>query len=198
MVHKKAFFIVAVCLAVVVAVAASSVSADENIGSKNLENALSNVEKHISKLFEVKDKISDDDLKSGRAGTSVLINPSGSARVTNGEIISIAAPNFTLKVWGHDYFVMTDSQLTKFVGSNNEVAFSDLKVGHKVDVKGEMMTESGHEGHIKTQLVRDRTLVSDERAQRIEELKKKIQELIERLQKLLSGTGGGATSTPNQ
>lgn len=167
---------------------------DNGIGHK-IEKAVESVEKHLNRLLEVKDKVSDHDLKEGRSGTSVLINPAGQARITHGEIVSIASSGatFTVKLWGKEWLVMTNSD-TKFVGAGKEVSFGSLAVGHKVDVSGSMMTESGHEGHIMSRLVRDRSLVSEANTARIEELKKKIQELMDRLNKLLQSVGATSTS----
>lgn len=166
-----------------------------NRGSgKNLEKAIENIEKHLNRLLEVKDKVSDHDLKEGRAGASVLVNPAGQARLTNGEIVSVASSSatFAVKLWGKEWLVMTNSD-TKYVGAGKEVSFGSLAVGHKVDVSGSMMTESGHEGHIMARLVRDRSLVSEVNTARIEELRKMIQDLMDRLNRILQNVG--ATST---
>lgn len=176
-----------------------SVSADnddkDSVGRK-MEKVVDNIEKHLNRLLEVKDKISDHDLKEGRAGSSILVNPTGQARLTNAEVVSIASSSatFTVKLWGKEWLVMTGSD-TKYVGAGKEVSFGDLKIGHRVDVTGSMMTEAGHEGHIMARLVRDRSLVSEVNSARVEELRKKIQELIEKLNKLLQSTTGGTSTT---
>ena len=194
---KKLAFIVLSVLFLSASGLALSVSAgdddDNGVGHK-VEKAVEGIEKHLNRLLEVKDHVSDKELKEGRSGTSVLVNPSGQARITNGEIVSIASSSatFTVKVWGKEWLVMTGAD-TKYVGAGKEISFSSLLVGHKVDVTGSMMTEAGHEGHIMARLVRDRSVVSEANAARIEELRKKIQELIDRLNRLLQGVG--ATST---
>ena len=167
---------------------------DNGVGHK-IEKAVESVEKHLNRLLEVKDKVSDNDLKGGRSGTSVLINPAGQTRITNGEVVSIASSSatFTVKLWGKEWLVMAGSD-TKYVGAGKEVVFSSLAVGHKVDVSGSMMTEAGHEGHIMARLVRDRSLVSEANTARIEELRKMIQELMDRLNKILRSVGATTTN----
>lgn len=194
--NKKLAIIVAISCAFVIG-GAFMVSADNDndngIGHK-MEKAVESIEKHLNRLLEVKDRVSDHDLKEGKSGTSVLINPAGQARITNGEIISIASSSatFTVKLWGKEWLVMTGGD-TKYIGAGKEVSFGSLAVGHKVDVSGSMMTEVGHEGHIMARLVRDRSLVSEVNTARIEELRKMIQELMDRLNKILQNVG--ATST---
>lgn len=192
-IKKISLYIVASALILGGIVATVAADDDEGLG-RGLEKAISNIEKHLNRLLEVKDHISDHDLKEGRSGTSVLITPAGQARITNGEIVSIASSSatFTVKLWGKEWLVMTNSD-TKFVGRGSEVLFGSLIVGHKVDVSGSMMTETGHEGHIMARLVRDRSLFAEVNSARIEELKKKIQELMDRLNLLLQSVG--ATST---
>lgn len=171
---------------------------DKNLERK-MENVVEKVEKDLNRLLEVKDRISDNDLKKGRSGMSILINPSGQTRITYGEIVSTASSSATLsvKVWGKEWLVMTGSD-TKYVGAGKEVSLNDFKAGHKVDVTGSMMTEAGHEGHIMARLIRNRSLMSEVNATLIEELRKKIQELVDKLNKILESTRGGGTATTTQ
>ena len=168
---------------------------DDNGMGRKVGKAVENIEKHLNRLLEVKDRVSDKELKEGRAGVSILITPAGQARITNGEIVSIASSSatFTVKLWGKEWLVMTGGD-TKYVGAGKEILFSSLAVGHKADVSGSMMTESGHEGHIMARLVRDRSLVSEANTARIEELRKMIQELMDRLNKILQSVGATTTN----
>lgn len=201
---KKLAFIVALVFAFVIGgvfFVSANDDNDDNNGlnrktEKKIEKVIEKAEKHLNRLLEVKDHISDNDLKEGRSGMSILVNPSGQARITSGEIVSVASSSatFSVKVWGKEWLVMTGSD-TKYVGAGKEISFGDLRVTHKVDVTGSMMTEAGHEGHIMARLVRNRSSVSEANAAKIEELRKKIQELIDKLNKLLQNTGGGTSTT---
>src|SRR3989338_10395498 len=168
---------------------------DDNGMGRKVGKAVENIEKHLNRLLEVKDRVSDKELKEGRAGVSILITPAGQARITNGEIVSIASSSatFTVKLWGKEWLVMTGGD-TKYVGAGKEVVFSSLAVGHKVDVSGSMMTEAGHEGHIMARLFLYRSLFSEANTARIEELRKMIQELMDRLNKILQSVGATTTN----
>lgn len=173
----------------------SGVALAENYGmEKKAENMLENFEKHLNKLNEVKDRVSDHDLKKGSAGPGILVNPSGEARLTGADVVSVASSSatMTVKVWGKEFLVMANSD-TKYLGGGKEVSLGDIKAGDKVDVTGKMMTESGHEGHIMARIMRDRSLISSERQEEVSRLRKQIEELIARLQKLLASSTATTT-----
>lgn len=190
----KKVFIIATVFAIAISLSLSlgfvAFAENENQGQGRIKSAqkiLSNVEKHLQRFIEVKDKISDDDLTQGRAGISVLITPSGQARVTSGIISSLASSSaiFNVKAWGHEYVVMTDGD-TKFVARGQEVSFADLKVGDKVDVGGSVMMEAGHEGHLKARIVRNRAITGQIVVNN--ELCKRITGILEMLLKITGRT----------
>jgi hypothetical protein len=149
--------------------------------TKALERAVEKLEKFDARDFR------GEDFDKFALPSSIAINPDGHTRLTNAEVTSAASNSLGVRVWGLSFTVNVGAETKIFATRNQEAAFSDIRVGHRLNVIGR--TSEGTPGVIQAEVIHNRSIVSAVRDAEIARLRGLIEDLIRRLQEVLARTG---------
>ncbi|KKS07517.1 MAG: hypothetical protein A2418_01670 [Candidatus Brennerbacteria bacterium RIFOXYC1_FULL_41_11] len=139
------------------------------------------------KAWEKGFKLPDiSEIGEGRAQKSFVISASGNVKITDAEVLSVSGTTFAVKVWGLNIPVRTSSSTSFVVGKLRDWSFSEMKIGDKVDVMGDINEVNGS---VEARVINAKISAPRIGNEEVSRLRSVVEGLIRQLQEALRKVG---------